>query len=136
MKGPTMIDVQRQGPVESPPVAMGFFQWPDAEFGHLLFRAFGSYPEMAMDCNAELLHFWNDRMNYDRETFRAIGQCAEWPKVIEMEQAWLRTTAEDYLNETKRLMKLSSDMAETIWGKAQKTDSGAPVAKDLPKRTA
>jgi hypothetical protein len=131
-----MSDGQRQGPVESPPVAMGFFQWPDAEISHPLFRAFESYPKTAMDCNAELLRFWNDRMNYDRETFQAIAQCAEWPKVIEMEQAWLRTTADDYLNETKRLMKLSRDMAETIWGKAQKTDSRAPVAKDPPKRTA
>jgi hypothetical protein len=136
MKGPTMSDGQRQGPVESPPVAMGFFQWPDAEFSHPLFRAFESYPKTAMDCNAELVRFWNDRMNYDRETFRAIAQCAEWPKVIEIEQAWLRTTADDYLNETKRLMKLSSDMAETIWGKPQKTDSRAPVAKDAPKRAA
>ena len=100
------------------------------------FRAFGSYPKMVMDCNAELLRFWNARMNYDGETFRAIAQCAEWPKVIEMEQAWLRTTAEDYINETKRLMKLNSDMAETIWGNPQKTDSRAPVAKDAPKRTA
>jgi hypothetical protein len=136
MKGPIMSDVQQQGRVESPPVAMGFFQWPDAEFSQPVFRAVGSYPKMVMDCNAELIRFWNDRMNYDRETFRAIAQCAEWPKVIEMEQAWLRTTAEDYLNETNRLMKLNSDMAETIWGNAQKTDSRAPVAKDAPKRTA
>jgi hypothetical protein len=131
-----MTHGQRQGPTESPPVAMGFFQWPDAEFSHPLFRAFELYPKTAMDCNAELLRFWNDRMNYDRETFQAIAQCAEWPKVVEMEQEWLRTTADDYHNETKRLMKLSSDMAETIWGKAQKTDSRAPVVKDPPKRTA
>jgi hypothetical protein len=136
MKGPTMSDVQRQGRVESPPVAMGFFRWPDAEFSHPLFRAFGSYSKMVIDCNAELFRFLNGRMNYDGETFRAITQCAEWPKVIEIEQAWFRTTAEDYLNETKRLMQLSSDMAETAWGSAQKTDRSAPVAKDAPKRTA
>jgi hypothetical protein len=128
MKGLIMSDMQRQGRVGSPPVAMGFFRWPDAEFSNPMFSAFGSYPKMVMDCNAELLRFWNDRMNYDRETFRAIAQCAEWPKVIEMEQAWLRTTAEDYLNETKRLMKLNSDMAETIWGNAQQTESRAPVS--------
>jgi hypothetical protein len=75
-------------------------------------------------------------MNYDRETFTAIAQCAEWPKVIEMEQGWLRTTAKDYLDETRRLMKLNSDMAETVWGNAQRTDSRAAVAKEVPKRTA
>jgi hypothetical protein len=90
MKGPVMSDVRRQGRVKSQPVAIGFFQWPDAEFSHPLFRAFGSYPKMLMDYNAEFERFWNDRMNYDRETFRAIAQCAEWPQVIEMEQAWLR----------------------------------------------
>jgi len=136
MKGPTMSDVQRQGRVEASPVAMGFFPWPDAELSQSWFRAFGSYPKMVMDCNAELLRFWNDRMNYDRETFTAIAQCAEWPKVIEMEQGWLRTTAKDYLDETRRLMKLNSDMAETVWGNAQRTDSRAAVAKEVPKRTA
>jgi hypothetical protein len=130
-----MSETQRPGQVESPPVAMGFFRWPDADFSPL-FRAFEAYPKMVMGCNAELVRFWNARMNYDGETFRAIAQCAEWPKVIEVEQAWLRTTAEDYLNETKCLMKLNSDMAETIWGNAQKTDSRAPVAKDAPERTA
>jgi hypothetical protein len=45
---------------------------------------------MLMDYKAELDRFWNDRMDYDREMLRAIAQCAEWPKVIEMELAWLR----------------------------------------------
>ena len=131
-----MSETQRPGQVESPPVAMGFFRWPDAEFSHPLFQAFGSYPKMVMDCNAELIRFWNDRMNYDRETLQNIAQCSEWPKVIEMEQAWLRTTAEDYLNETRRLMELNGAMTETVLGTVQRTDGRAPVAKDPPKRTA
>jgi hypothetical protein len=123
-----MSDVQQQGRLESSPVAMGFFRWPDAEFSQPFFRYFESCSKTMMDCNAEFLRFWNGRMNYDGETFRTIAQCTEWPKAIEMEQAWFRTTVADYLNETKRLMELNSHMAETVWGSAQKTDSRAPVA--------
>jgi hypothetical protein len=135
MKGPTMDDAQRQGRLEPPPVAMGFFRWPDAEFSQPFFQYLGSCSKMMMDCNAELFRFWNDRINYDIETSRAIARCAEWPKVVEIEQAWLRTTAEDYLNETRRLMDLNSAMTETVLGTVQRTDGRAPVAKDAPKST-
>jgi hypothetical protein len=130
-----MEDVQRQGPLESPPVATGYFRWPDAEFSQPFFQYLGSCSKMLMDCNDELFRFWNDRIHYDVETSRAIVRCAEWPKVVEIEQAWLRTTAEDYLNETRRLMDLNSAMTETVLGTVQRTDGRAPVAKDAPKST-
>ena len=130
-----MSAVQRQAPVESPPVAMGFFRWPDAEFSQPFFQYLGSCSKMLMDCNDELFRFWNDRINYDIETSRAIAQCAEWPKVVEIEQAWLRTTAEDYLNETRRLMELNSAMTEPVSGSVQTTDGRPPIAKDPPQRT-
>jgi hypothetical protein len=136
MKGPTMSDVQQQGRLESSPMAMGFFRWPDAESSQPFFRYFASCSKMMTECNAELLRFWNGRMKYDGETLRAITQCAEWPKAIEMEQAWFRRTVEDYATETKCLIELNSQMVENVWGSAQKTDSRAPVAKDVPKRTA
>src|SRR5258708_2088850 len=90
--------------------------WPFGFPGGDFAQPFGGYVESCAkkmtDWNGEISRFLNGRISRNGEMFRAITQCDSLPKVMEVETAWFRTAVEDYLNESKRLIKLNSEIME------------------------
>ncbi len=73
-----------------------------------------------MDWNAEVARFMTTRMTRDAETVQAAVGCGNGLKLAEIQQAWMSQTVEDYLQETQRLMQMSSDIATSLFASVDK----------------
>jgi len=71
-----------------------------------------------MDWNAEVARFMTTRMTRDAETVQAAMGCGDGLKLAEIQQAWMSQTVEDYLQETQRLMQMSSDVVASLFAGA------------------
>jgi len=72
-----------------------------------------------LDWNAEVARFLNTRMTRDAETVQAAVGCGNGLKLAEIQQAWMSQTVEDYLQETQRLMQMSSDIVASVFASAR-----------------
>jgi len=80
-----------------------------------------------MDWNAEIARFMSTRMARDVETVQAAMGCGDGLKLAEIQQAWMRQVVEDYMQETQRLMQMSSGIVASLFAGAGQTAAGTTV---------
>jgi uncharacterized protein YukE len=88
---------------------------PAADMATALLTNFAASSQRCMDWNAEVARFMTTRMTRDAETVQAAIGCGNGLKLAEIQQAWMRQAAEDYLHETQRLMQMSSDIMASLF---------------------
>jgi hypothetical protein len=114
--------------------------WPFGFQGSDFMQTFGGYTQSAakrmMDLNGEIARFLSDRISRNGQMFQAIVQCDSLPKVVEVETAWMRTAVEDYLNETKRLLDLNSEIVTGFVKPAQQATDAPTKLNDRGNRAA
>jgi uncharacterized protein YukE len=98
---------------------------PAADTATALLKNFAASSQRCMDWNAEVARFMTTRMTRDAETVQAAMGCGNGLKLAEIQQAWMRQAAEDYVHETQRLMQMSSDIVTSL---VTSFGQAAPVA--------
>ena len=72
--------------------------------------------------NCEVLRFASDRFRQDSEFGFALAKCRSWAEAAELQRDWATKTTQDYFEEGRRLLRLSThlgaDIAETSSEKA------------------
>jgi hypothetical protein len=98
---------------------------PAADMATALLTNFEASSRSFLDWNAEVARFVNARMMRDAETVQAAMGCGNGLKLAEIQRAWMSQTVEDYLQETQRLMEMSSGI---VTGLVASLGQAAPVA--------
>lgn len=86
-----------------------------------------SYSEGLSLLGQEMLDFSRTRLSRDTATALSMAGCKDWSEASRIQQDWMRTTAEDYVTEMGKLLKLAvkttvdtcrplQDQAEAAWG--------------------
>lgn len=101
-------------------VAMDFFS-----------RAGGAYFQGASALSGEVVNFLSTRMNHDAELGQELAKCRDLSEAAELQQEWVRMTAQEYLAETGRLFELASKMTLDSWKPLQ--EQTGRVLADLNK---
>lgn len=65
----------------------------------------------------ELATFFNTRLQHDAELTRALAGCTSWQEAIELQQNWMRETAEEYTRAAQTLTTLSTQMMTESWSR-------------------
>jgi hypothetical protein len=58
----------------------------------------------------EVARFVAARLESDGELGRKLMTCGSWSEALRLQQDWAGTMAQDYLNQTKRMIQLASSM--------------------------
>lgn len=78
-------------------------------------RACETYVKRLMDVNAEAMNFVSARLRQDVELGESFARCKSWTDVSNLQQAWGRKAVEDYMSMSKKIMELTSQMADNPW---------------------
>ncbi|WP_022728400.1 phasin family protein [Fodinicurvata sediminis] len=62
----------------------------------------------------EVADFTARRMKTNSKLLRSLPSCANWDDVVSLQQGWMRTAGEDYIDETGRLLSLSQRMMDGL----------------------
>lgn len=63
----------------------------------------------------EVTDFTARRMKTNSKLLQTLPSCANWDDVVSLQQGWMRTAGEDYIDETGRLMSLSQRMMDGLY---------------------
>ncbi|WP_162175150.1 phasin family protein [Fodinicurvata fenggangensis] len=63
----------------------------------------------------EVADFTARRMKTNSTLLRSLPGCANWDDVVSLQQGWMRTAGEDYIDETGRLMSLSQRLMDGLY---------------------
>jgi hypothetical protein len=64
--------------------------------------------------NGEVLRFASDRLRQDSEFGFALAKCRSWTEAAELQRDWATKTTQDYFEEGRRLLRLSTDLGADI----------------------
>jgi hypothetical protein len=70
----------------------------------------------------EIVDFAQHRLARNGQTLRTMADCNGWPEVMDIEAQWVRSTLDDYMQETSRLMEATSRIAQDMFGSAEATE--------------
>ncbi|MFC4350049.1 phasin family protein [Fodinicurvata halophila] len=77
----------------------------------------------------EVSTFTQRRMTSNTRLLRSLPGCANWEEVMSLQQGWLKTTGEDYMDETGRMMNLSQRIVDGLYAAA--VEEAAEVARSV-----
>jgi Phasin protein len=109
------------------------------------------YGRALFSWQSELLRFAGERLRNDTEFGQSLIGCRDWTDASRLQQAWLSSTLQDYVDEAGRLFRLASglagDVAETSreesrtvaeqgahWAKRARKETGRAAAHSRPRR--
>jgi hypothetical protein len=101
-----------------------------AECSEVCTKSFAEWQE-------EIARFAQARMQRNGEVAEAAARCRDVNDFIGLQQEWLKTASQDYLQETARIMGLASRMTQDwmqpmtrFWGNGGWSHAAEPKAKD------
>lgn len=77
----------------------------------------------------EVAEFTQRRASTNTRLLRSLPGCANWEDVMSLQQDWLKTAGEDYLDETGRMMSLNQRIVDGLYAAA--ADEAAEVARSV-----
>jgi hypothetical protein len=99
-----------------------------------------AYSRALLSWQSELLRFASERLRNDTEFGRSLIGCRDLMDASRLQQSWLSTTLQDYVDEAGRLFRLArslgSDVAETSREETQEVaERGADRARRAANET-
>ncbi|NWH09198.1 MAG: phasin family protein [Alphaproteobacteria bacterium] len=70
----------------------------------------------AIAIQEELATFASYRAQTNATAGEALSKCKNWDDAVRAQQDWAKTTADDYMQESKKLMELSREAMQAVFG--------------------
>lgn len=78
-------------------------------------EAGNAYLRGVVSLNREVTSFINKRLEHDAEYSRALGKCKDWKEATELQQAWFREASEEYAENARTLMEMTTKLMNETW---------------------
>ena len=85
-------------------------QWWNPPMVNVAFRAGETFAAW----NGEVLRFASDRLRQDSELGLALSKCRDWTEAAELQRDWATKATQDYLDESRRLVRLATRLGNDI----------------------
>lgn len=83
-----------------------------AQWSEMLERSGQACSKILTAWRDEMVGFTEKRLQADLELMRDIHGCRNWTDMLDLQQGWLKSTIEHYVDENTRLMDLCREAAE------------------------
>lgn len=101
----------------------------NSEIAGTLGEAGSIYLQGVLELNREIASFINKRLEHDAELTRSLGQCKDWQEITELQQNWFREAAEEYANNAKTLMGLTTRIMNDTFAPLRRIGNGGNASQ-------
>lgn len=77
-------------------------------------RTGNAYSRAYLSWQSEILRFTSARLQRDAEFGSDLLKCDKWADAARVQQSWMKSTVEDYINEANKLLELATDFTHDV----------------------